>query len=74
MQISVQVKPGSSKRPLVESTDDGGLIVYLKQRAVDGAANDALIEVLAKHFGVAKRAVEIVSGHTARLKRIRVSE
>ena len=74
MQISVRVKPGSSKGPLVESTGDGGLTVYLKQRAVDGAANDALIEVLAKHFGVAKRDVEIVSGHTARLKRIRVSE
>jgi uncharacterized protein (TIGR00251 family) len=74
MQISVRVKPGSSKGPLVENSDDGGLTVYLKQRAVDGAANDALIEVLAKHFGVARRDVEIVSGHTSRLKRIRVSD
>ena len=71
MQVSVRVKPGSTKGPLVETTDDG-LIVYLKERAVDGAANEALIQVLAKHFGVAKRQVEITSGHSARIKRIRI--
>ncbi|MEN9714353.1 MAG: hypothetical protein RLZZ164_1017 [Actinomycetota bacterium] len=71
MQVSIRVKPGSSKGPLVESTDDG-LIVYLKERAVDGAANEALIAVLAKHFGVTKRQVEIASGHAARIKRIRI--
>ena len=71
MQISVRVKPGSSKGPLVESGADG-LVVYLRERAVDGAANEALIQVLAKHFGVAKRQVEITSGHAARIKRIRI--
>lgn len=71
MQVSIRVKPGSSKGPLVENTDDG-LIVYLKERAVDGAANEALIAVLAKHFGVTKRQVEIASGHAARIKRIRI--
>ena len=74
MQITVRVKPGSTKGPLVEDAEDGSLTVYLKQRAVDGAANEGLIEVLAKHFGVPKRDVELVSGHTSRLKRIRISE
>jgi uncharacterized protein (TIGR00251 family) len=74
VHISVRVKPGSTKGPLVEAADDGMLTVYLRQRAVDGAANEALIEVLAKHLGVAKRDVEIASGHTSRLKRIRVAD
>jgi uncharacterized protein len=74
VQISVRVKPGSTKGPLVEAAADGTLTVYLRQRAVDGAANEALIEVLAKHLGVAKRDVEITSGHTSRLKRIRVAD
>ncbi len=73
MQISVRVKPGSTKGPLVEVAEDGSLTVYLRQRAVDGAANEALIEVLAKHFGVPKRDVDIASGHSSRIKRIRVS-
>lgn len=73
MQISVRVKPGSTKGPLVDTDGTGELTVYLRQRAVDGAANEALIEVLAKHFAVAKRDVEIVSGHASRIKRIRLS-
>jgi uncharacterized protein (TIGR00251 family) len=73
MQLSVRVKPGSSKGPLVETTDDG-LIVYLKERAVDGAANEALLAVLAKHFGVTKRQVEITTGHGARIKRVRIED
>jgi hypothetical protein len=72
VRITVTVKPGSTKGPLVEQNNDGSLTVYLKQRAVDGAANTALVEVLAKHFGVRKSQVEIESGFTSRIKRIRV--
>ncbi|MBP6043093.1 MAG: DUF167 domain-containing protein [Rhodoluna sp.] len=72
MRITVTVKPGSTKGPLVESNDDGSLTVFLKQRAVDGAANSALIEVVAKHFKVRKADVEIESGFTSRIKRLRV--
>lgn len=72
MRITVSVKPGSTKGPLVEPGEDGTLTVFLKQRAVDGAANTALIEVIAKHFKVRKADVEIEAGFTSRLKRVRV--
>ena len=39
---------------------------------VDGAANDALIALVAKRFGVGKRAVTLIAGETSRLKRLRV--
>lgn len=68
----VQVKPGSKKGPLVETGADGGLTVFLQERAVDGAANEGLIKLLAKHFGVAKSKIQIESGHTARIKRVSV--
>jgi len=68
--ISVQVKPGSAKAPLVEEQEDGSLLVHVKERAVDGAANTGVIAVLAKHFGVSKSKVSIKSGHTARIKRV----
>lgn len=67
------VKPGSKKGPLIEVGNDGTLTVFLKERAVDGAANEGLIRVLAEHFGVRKADIEIESGFTSRIKRIRVS-
>jgi uncharacterized protein YggU (UPF0235/DUF167 family) len=42
--------------------------VHVKERAVDGAANAAVIAALAEHFGVRKRDVTIVRGHSARNK------
>jgi uncharacterized protein (TIGR00251 family) len=73
VRITVRVKPGSKKGPLVETSDDDSLTVYLQQRAVDGAANERLVEILAKHFGVSKSRVTIESGFTSRIKRVEVS-
>lgn len=70
--ITVTVKPGSRKGPLVESDDDGRLTVHVIERAVDGKATAAVIAALAKHLGVPRSRVELVSGATARIKRFRV--
>jgi uncharacterized protein YggU (UPF0235/DUF167 family) len=77
VQVTVRVKPGSRKGPLVvqESTPQGDILtVFVQQRAVDGQANTAVIELLARHFGVPKSAVQIVRGHTARLKVVRIDD
>jgi len=71
MDITVRVKPGSRKGPLVE-TDGESTTVYLQQRAVDGKANAALVDILATHFGVPKSRVDILRGHTSRTKVVRV--
>ena len=67
--VTVQVKPGSSKGPLVEANGDGSLTVYVRERAVDGKATAAVVRVLAEYFGVPRSRVELVSGATSRLKR-----
>lgn len=74
MRITVQVKPGSKKGPLVETADDGSLKVFIKERAVDGAANEGLIALLAKHFKVSKSEITIESGFTSRIKRVSVPD
>ena len=74
MRYTVMVKPGSKKGPLVEAGADGSLIVFLKERAVDGAANEGLIKVLAEHLGVRKADVSIESGFTSRIKRVSVTD
>ena len=72
MRITVQVKPGSKKGPLIVNSPDGTLVVFLQQRAVDGAANEGLIALLAKHFGVSKSRVFIEAGHASRIKRVSI--
>lgn len=71
MKISVFVKPNSKKGDLVEVVPEG-LIVFLRAKAVDGAANQALIKVLAEHFGVAKSCVTIVAGQRSRHKIVEI--
>lgn len=72
MRITVRVKPGSKKGPLIEASDDGSITVFLQQRAVDGAANEGLVELLSKHYGVSKSRVTIEAGFTSRIKRVEV--
>jgi len=70
--VVVKVKPGSRKGPLVETDDDGQLTVYVREPAVDGKANTAVIRVLAEHFGISRSHVELASGAGARVKRFRI--
>jgi len=48
-------------------------VARLTSPPVDGAANAALIELAAKHFGVAKRDVGLIAGDRARLKRLAIA-
>lgn len=73
-RYGITVKPGSKKGPLVEASADGALTVYVRERAVDGAANDGVIKLLAEHFGVPKSRIDIVRGHTSRAKLVEVTE
>lgn len=71
--IAVRVKPGSRKGPLVETGPDGELTIYVREPAVDGKANAAVIRLLAEHLGVTRSRIELAAGATSRLKRFRVS-
>ena len=73
MELFVRVKPGSRKGPLVEALEDdpfASWAVYVQERAVDGQANDGVIEAIASHFGVSKSKVTIISGHSSRVNRV----
>jgi uncharacterized protein YggU (UPF0235/DUF167 family) len=71
--VVVRVKPGSGKGPLVEVGSDGALTIYVRERAVEGKATAAVVELLADHLGVARSRVKLISGATSRVKRFRVS-
>lgn len=71
LDITVKVTPRASRSEIIGCTD-GVLKVRISSPPVDGAANEALIKLLSKHFGVSKSSIEIVSGQTSRIKHIRV--
>jgi uncharacterized protein (TIGR00251 family) len=66
-KISVLVKPRAS-RDSIEGWKEGSLIVRLGAPPVEGAANKALIKLLADKVRVAKGKVRIVSGEKGRNK------
>lgn len=70
--IGVRVKPGSKKGPLVQPALDGSLLVYVKEPAQEGRANQAVIDLLADYFDVPRRNVQMISGHTSRHKRFKI--
>lgn len=73
MLVSAYIKPNSRKGPLVEPQEDGSLVVYVREPAVDGKANKALMALLAKHFDVPKTSITIIRGHTSKHKVIEIS-
>ncbi len=58
----------------VETLSDGRVVLKMRVRAAptDGQANAALIAFLAKTLDVARRAVTLAAGETARIKRIEI--
>ena len=72
-EFKVRVIPRASKTEIVGTTD-GILKVRVASPPVEGAANAELIKFFAKLLGIAKSNVEIVSGQTARTKRLCIAE
>jgi len=72
----VRVKPGASRTKVggqygeTSAGDPTGpvLIVFVAQRAVDGAATDGVLKAVAKAFGLRRGDVELVRGATSRTK------
>lgn len=68
----MRVTPRASRDAFAAGTPEH-FAARLAAPPVDGAANEALVPLVAKAFGVPKRAVSLVSGDTARLKRIAIA-
>jgi uncharacterized protein (TIGR00251 family) len=65
------VQPGA-RRTEAAGLHGGRLKVRLAARAVEGAANEALVEFLAAALGAAKQDVRIEAGAASRQKRVAV--
>lgn len=71
-RIMVRVQPRAS-RSAIEGWQGDTVRVRLAAPPVDGAANDALIELLAERLEVAKSRITIMRGHASRTKAVQVT-
>jgi uncharacterized protein (TIGR00251 family) len=69
--LAVHAQPGA-KRTEISGLHGDALKVRVAAPALEDRANEALIEFLAKRFGVAKRDVMLVSGAKSREKRFEI--
>jgi uncharacterized protein (TIGR00251 family) len=69
--LHIRVIPRASKSAIAGTRGDA-LLVRLSAPPVEGAANEALIDLLARTLGQPRRNVTIVSGHTSRDKRVSI--
>jgi uncharacterized protein len=69
--LELYVQPGARKSEFA-GEHDGRVKVKLAAPPVDGKANHALVQFLAAHYGVPRRAVRITAGLKSRLKRVTI--
>jgi uncharacterized protein (TIGR00251 family) len=70
--FDVLVQPRAS-RTKVGPIHDGRLKLAVTAPPVDGEANAAVVELVAKQLGVAKSAVAVIAGESSRRKTVRVT-
>ena len=75
MTVRLTPKGGRDAIDGVAALSDGSTVLKVRVRAIpsEGEANAALGRVLAQALAVPPRDVEIVSGHTSRIKRVKIS-
>ena len=69
MILDLHVQPGAARSEFAGMHGDR-IKVRLAAPAVDGRANEALIDFLAGHYKVPKRSVRITAGLKSRRKRV----
>ena len=73
MDLRVKVVPKSSRNEILGPMADGTLKVRIAAPPDKGKANAELCAFLARHYGVPKSAVTILSGQTSPRKLVRIA-
>jgi hypothetical protein len=75
--LTVRLTPKGGRDAIdgVEQMSDGRAVLKVRVRAapIEGEANAALVKVIAGALKVAPKMVELVSGATARIKRLKIN-
>ena len=74
LTVRLTPKGGRDEVNGIETLSDGRAVLKARVRALpeDGAANAALVKLIAKVVGIAASRVTVQSGHTSRLKVLKI--
>lgn len=73
MRIFIKVKASAGEEK-VEKIGDNRFAVFVKEPTEKNRANKAVIKVIAKHLGISKNRVSIISGLVSKNKVIEILE
>jgi len=72
MKLDIKVTPRAS-RNAIESMTNGRLVIRVTAPPVDSAANDAVINLVAKALGIARSRITLTHGAASRNKTIDIT-
>jgi uncharacterized protein (TIGR00251 family) len=70
--LKIKVTARSPRTEMAGEMADGTLKIRVAAPPDKGLANEELCAFLARHYGVARAQVEVISGHTATRKLVRI--
>ncbi|ABJ75839.1 DUF167 domain-containing protein [Leptospira borgpetersenii] len=71
MKFTVRVKP-NSKKIFFRKEEDGSVTIAVREPALEGKANEAVIETISREMKIPKRKIRIVSGEKGKKKTIEI--
>jgi uncharacterized protein (TIGR00251 family) len=71
LELSIHAQPGA-RRTEVHGLHGDAIKIRISARAIEGAANEALLEFVASALQVPRRRCVLISGETSRHKRVRI--
>lgn len=69
--LTLRISPNASKNEIIKTPE--GIKIKITAQPIDGKANKALVEFLAKQFKVPKSYFEIIRGETSKDKSILIN-
>ncbi len=67
MKLEVVVKP-NSKFPGVEITEENKWTIKVRERAIEGKANEAVISVISEKIKIPKSKIKLIRGEKSKIK------
>lgn len=71
--VEILLQPRASRNELA-GVQEGRLKIKVTSPPIEGKANEKLCEFLADLMGIGKKRVQVIAGHTARVKRVRIDD
>ncbi len=71
MKFLIKIHPNSSQEKILEIEKNKSYEVWIKEKPVDGKANEKLLKLLKKHF---KKEIKLISGFNSRMKIVEINE